>query len=124
MVLDTQFLDWFNASITVENMQGSSSGGYGGRGFSANGPQTTLARLEQYIKNIKSRDGNDVLTKGRLFVSPVTATTSAAAVTVRVNDRITIPAGYILGTTTQPRILDVEQHNDENGSPMFFEVLV
>jgi len=124
MSIDTQFLDWFNASITVENAQGSSSGGYGGRTYSANGPQTVLARLEQYIKKVQSRDGNDLFTKGRLFVAPMTATSSAAAVTVRVGDRITIPAGYILGTSTQPRILDVEQLNDEYGSPMYYEVLV
>lgn len=122
MTLDSQFVDVMNATITVENVQGTSSGGWGARGFAA--PINVLARIEQFIAKAQSHEGKEVVTKGRIYMSPVDTTSSQTPVTVRPPDRITIPAGYILGAGPTPRIINVEQHNDETGSPMFFEVLV
>lgn len=119
-MLEPQFYDWFNATIAVEGVLGSSSGGYGGRKLVAS--VNVLARLEQFIKDVKSHDGDDVQSRGRIFASAVD--TTGAAVTITPSTRLTIPAGYIQGTTTQPRIVNVEQHNDEDGDPAYFEVLV
>lgn len=122
MALDSQFLDVMNATITVENVQGTSSGGWGARDFAS--PVNVMARIEQFIEKAQSHEGKEVVTKGRLYVSPVDTTSSQTPITVRPPDRITIPSGYILGAGPTPRIISVEQHNDENGDPMYYEVLV
>lgn len=122
MSLDPQFLDWMNATIAIENQIGTSSGGYGGRKFSASVP--VLARIEQFITKMQSHEGKEVVTKGRMFVAPIDSTSNAAAVMIRTTDRVTIPSGYIFGADTQPRVINVEQHNDEQGSLMYYEVVV
>lgn len=122
MALDPQFVDWMNATIVLEGATGSSSGGYGGRKFGT--PVNVLARIEQYVVKTKTHDGNEVNTRGRLYVSPVDSSSSHGSITIRPPDRITIPAGYIVGEDLQPRIVNVEQHDDENSQPMYFEVLV
>src|SRR5260370_40889171 len=122
MTLDDQFRDATTATITVENVQGTSAGGSGARVFGA--PINVLARIEKFIYKAQSHEGKEVVTKGRLFVSPVDTTSNMTLITIRPPDRITIPAGYILGAGPTPRIINVEQLKDEAGSPMYFEVLV
>lgn len=123
MALDSQFVDLMNATITVENVQASSSGGYGGRSFAA--AQNVKARIEQLLAKVQSHDGQEVTTRGRIFALGVDSSTSGpVAVTITPSSRLTIPAGYIVATTTQPKILNVEQFNDENGQVAYYEVLV
>lgn len=123
MAIDPQILDWYNATITVENVQGTSSGGYGGRKFSA--AVNVMARIEQVILKAQSHEGKEVVTKGRLFVAPFDTSGTSSSVSVRPPDRITLPAsGYVLGAGATPRIINVEQVNDEYGGVAMFEVLV
>lgn len=121
-MLDPQFIDAMTYSITLENVQGTSSGGWGARKFGA--AVTVLARIEQLVQKAQSHEGKEVVTKGRLIMAPFDTTSNSTPITVRPPDRITIPAGIILGAGPSPRIINVEQHNDETGDPMYFEVLI
>jgi hypothetical protein len=123
MAIDPQYLDWFNTVVTLENANGSSSGGYGGRKY-ASPALSVRARIEQYIVRVKAQ-GMDVFTKARLFVAPFSTAGTSAGVTVRVGDRITIPTSdVIIGTSAQPRIIDVLQMDDELSKAHHFEVLI
>lgn len=124
MSLDPQFYEAMNATLILENFTASSSGGWGGRKFGATA-YNVRARFEDYIVRVLSKDGNEMVSKGRAYAAPFdTSTSGPITVTFNVGDRITIPAGYIVASDRQPRIISAEQHNDELGSPMYYELLV
>lgn len=123
MALDAQLLEHMVATITLENVISSSSGGWGARGF---GPAHNVkARIEQYVARVQSHDGNEVVSKARVFAAPFdTSTSGTVAVSFHVPDRVTIPSGYILAADTVPRIISVEQHADEDGDVMYYELII
>lgn len=123
MAIDSQLLDWFNTTVTLENANGSSSGGYGGRTYAT--AVSVIARAEPYVVRTRSHEGTPAVTKGRLFLAPFCASGTSASVTVTPKDRITLPSSdFIRGAGRQPRIIDVSQQQDEYGATAFFEVLI
>ena len=111
MVLDPQFLDWMFSTITVENCTGLSTDGYASRAYAA--PFTWKARIEQIGKLVKSKEGREIQSDATIFGPPYD--TNGNTISVGPNDRITLPAGYLISGSSQPAIIDTSWHDDDTG---------
>jgi hypothetical protein len=68
------------------------------------------ARIEHRQKRVYNREGQEVTSSTQVYMPPQPIDGSPVAPTI--DFRVTLPAGY---APTQPPILSVERHNDDQG---------
>lgn len=121
MVLDPQFLLWMPYLITVEPFSSLSTDAYGSRVVGT--AYQVKARIEQEARLYVDKTGREIRCNATVFTPPYDATTGANAITIKPQDRITLPAGLFIAGTSRPPVLECLQHADETGT-MYFEVLL
>ena len=73
-------------------------------------PRTFRARVEQFARMVRNKEGREVVSNSQIFLAPTPATGAAHAPTA--NDRYTLPAGYY---PQQPPAISVARENDQDG---------
>jgi len=104
VTFDPELLDMMPDTVTYEPFS-SFSDSAGDKSYGA--AQTIRARIEQYAKLIRDRQGREVTSQTRIYLPPTDV--AGAAFTPTVNDRFTLPSGYV---PQQPQVIDVERGND------------
>lgn len=112
MVFDRQFLDLMTETITIQHLVSTSTDGYAVPSYGA--AITAKARLEQILKTVKSKEGQEVQSDLTAYIAPFD--TSFNAITITNTDLLTMPSGY----QTSP-LTDALRHNDDQGL-MYWEV--
>jgi len=113
MTLDPQFLDWMFNTVTVENVTSLSTDGYGTRKFATG--FSWQCRIEQKSQLVTSREGKEVRCLAALYGPPYDASTGQTAIVIGDTARITLPAGVMVAGSSQPAIMNVEEHRDDTG---------
>jgi len=100
------------ASLMTEAATYEALTGFGGasqvRTYAAS--KTWLGRVESYGKLVRDNQGREVASNTRFLGRP--AASDGSAITPKVGDRITLPAGY---DPQQPPIISVRRENDQHG---------
>lgn len=101
--------DFFDKTVTIEpfvsrDQYGKPNSGTSGYGPPVQYPANIPVALRQMA--VRTKDGTSVFGRGPIYL-PV------APMTITVNDRITLPAGY---SPAQPPILQVSPFGDEEGN--------
>lgn len=102
MAFADELLDLMPQTFTMEAKSGTLSTGTGETTFSAGVSCTGL--VQQGAKLIKTPDNREVVSSTQVYSNTTTAWT--------VEDRITLPSGYV---PSQPRILRIDRLSDESG---------
>jgi len=113
MTLDPQFRDWMLKTVSVQNVNSLSTDGYGTRSFGT--AFNWQCRIEQISNLITGKDGKEVKSTATLYGPPYDATTSQGTITIGPTAKITLPSGVLIAGTSQPPVLNVEEHPDDTG---------
>lgn len=104
MSFEEAFLSLMDSTVKVSTRSGHSN--YGEPTFS-NTTTSYRARIVQKPSFVRDAEGETVSVSHVLWVR------STAAVTITVDDRVTLPTGMAQGVT--PRVLAVERYPDDDG---------
>jgi hypothetical protein len=111
MSFDNDFLEHMPQSISVEVFSAFSTDGYavGTHGTA----KTFRARIEQDRRLVKDSAGREVVSNTTIFCPPWSTAGTSDTASIEPNDVITLPSGFT--GTSQPPIINVLRHDDEDG---------
>lgn len=111
MSFESEFAELMVETVTVEPFLPTPAPADGSAQWDAANPRTFRARIEQYARMVRDRNGREVVSNTRLYLAPTPLT--GAPHTPTADDRFTLPAGYYpqqLGPA-----IAVQRENDEAG---------
>jgi hypothetical protein len=118
MTFERDFLDWMTRTVVIQPLASSSTDGYGARTFtSTSGLAATSCRIERRTTLVRLLDGREVTSSTVVICPPFAggSSSSGGLIAPTVSSKITLPTGLLVSGSSQPPILAVEPHDDENG---------
>ena len=118
MTFERDFLDWMTRTVLIQPFSALTTDGYGGRAFtSTSGLTDTKCRIERKTTLLRLIDGREVTSSTVVICPPFSGNSSSSGglITPTVSSKITLPTGILVSGSSQPPILAVEPHDDENG---------